>query len=58
MSTIALKNHSVTGRQHKNILKDRIVNYFTENQAMITLGLYSLSGRTPDMHMLRALKML
>ncbi len=58
MSTITLKNHAVIGKQSKMTLKDRIVNYFIQNQNIITLGLCAASGKTPDRHMLRALKML
>lgn len=58
MNTITLNNHAVVRRQSKMTLKERIKDYFIQNQAVITLGLCAVSGRTPDLQMLRDLKML
>lgn len=58
MSTITLNNHAAVRRQNKITLKERIKDYFIQNQAVITLGLFAVSGRTPDLQMLRDLKML
>lgn len=55
MSTITLKNNAVYN-ENKKTLKQRIADYFAKNQNAIILGMYSLSGTTPDMEMLREMK--
>lgn len=58
MSTITLKNDTVVKGKSKNTLKDRIVNYFMENQRTFILGMYVISGRMPSVEVLRAMKLL
>ncbi len=55
MSTITLKNDVAVNVKKGNTLKARLMNYFIENQAMITIGLYTAFGRVPDATMLRTL---
>lgn len=58
MSTITLKSKAVIKQEAKRRLKERIRNYYMENRNTITLGLYALSGKTPNLEMLRALQIL
>lgn len=58
MSTITLKSNTVMNQRTKNTIKDRIVNYLSENRNMIALGLYTISGRVPDIEVLRDMKVL
>lgn len=57
MNTITLKSDMMVNNKKKNTLKSRIKNYFIENQAILTVGLYAASGRIPDPVMLRSLNM-
>ena len=57
MSTITLKNNAVVNKK-ENTIRSRIVNYFIQNRNMITLGLYAVSGKMPDLEALRAMKVL
>lgn len=55
MSTIALKNKAANHKNRKTII-ERIRDYFTENHNAIVLGIYAYSGTTPDVEMLREMK--
>lgn len=58
MSTIALKNTTAGYDKCRKTLKERILDYYKENINIITIGLYTLSGRVPDIGMLRTMNML
>lgn len=55
MSTVTLKNNAAVNKK-ENTIKSRIINYFVQNRNTITLGLYAISGKMPDLDALRAMK--
>lgn len=58
MSTIALKNTSAGTDKCRKTLKERIADYYKENINMITIGMYTLSGRVPDIETLRTMNIM
>ena len=58
MSAITLKNNAVMYKESKKTLKERIAEYFAENQKTIILGLYAISGTMTDAVTLRALDLI
>lgn len=58
MSTITLKSNVAVNRKNSKSWKGRLAEYFANNQDVITLGCYVVSGRIPDQYMLRAMKMI
>lgn len=58
MSTVALKNSKALNKKTKGSFKDRIADYFDRNRNTFALGMYALSGNTPNVEVLRAMKVL
>ena len=56
MSTIAINRENYTVREENVSLKERIKNYFTENAAIISVGLLSLNGNANAYQLYRLLK--
>lgn len=52
MSTITFKNNTEYNENRKS-LRERIADYFAKNHNGIVLGMYALSGTTPDAELLR-----
>lgn len=52
MSTITFKNNTEYNENRKS-LREKIADYFAKNHNGIVLGMYALSGTTPDAEMLR-----
>lgn len=58
MSAITFKTNTAANAKTGNGLKDMIKNYFHRSQNPILPGFYAAGGEIPDLHTLRAMKML